>query len=908
LVGWDAADWKVIDPLLERGEMPALASILAEGVRGNIATLYPPLSPMLWTSIATGKRPTRHGIHGFIEPTPDGMGVRPVSILGRTTKAVWNILNQHGKRSIVVGWWPSHPAEPIRGAMVSNHYPPATSQDPDAPMGTGTVWPSEWAERLAPLRVHGMDVTGEILRMFAPDFGKADQQNDKSIHDLAAIIAETMSIHAAATDLIEHEAWDFAGIYYAGIDHFSHRFMRYHAGKARAKEQSDPALFQAIVANAYRYHDAMLGRLLQLAGPDCAVMVLSDHGFHSGRLLPDYIPAEAAGPAVEHRHFGIFAMRAPGVLKGERVYGASVLDIAPTVLHLFGLPPGNDMDGKVLINAFTDHRLPPRIATWDEVPGEDGRHPEGEQYDGLAAAESLKQLVALGYIAPPGEDARKSVDECITENRYNLARAWMDAGASKRAEEILRELVGGDPEEGRFHQHLVECLLQQGDWKGCTQVLNAFDCAAAEFGPRAAKELERRRAEKPDNDLVQHRGPDQREMHERRVLAEKAGGFAIQRLMLRCRLAVAQPRQKAAARALLEELAAQTGLRRPLSLFLAQNFLAVKEHDRALEFVRRARRVDPENWEALTIEARIHHAAGRHNDAANCAIESLSLVYFQPFLHYLLGLSLRHLGDEQRAAHSLRVALAQAPEFPAAHDELAKILRRKGNAIGQASLHMAQAEQIRKRRRGTGLLAPPPETHAPSFSLPDRSRLVTVVSGLPRSGTSMMMQILAAAGLEPFTDQRRAPDEDNPRGYLEHENATRLDRDPSWIPQVRGRAVKIVAQLLPHLPANEEYRVIFLHRKLEEVVASQRAMLARLGRNGAHLTDAELMRTYTRQLIRVQNWLRSHPEIPVLAIKYDEALHDPEAIAVRLAGFLGEPFDERSAAGAIDAALKRQRY
>ena len=97
LVGWDAVDWKVIDPLLARGQMPNLAGLIAAGVRGNNATIYPPLSPMVWTSIATGKRPTKHGIHGFTEPTEDGMAVRPASNLGRKTKAFWNILNQISK-------------------------------------------------------------------------------------------------------------------------------------------------------------------------------------------------------------------------------------------------------------------------------------------------------------------------------------------------------------------------------------------------------------------------------------------------------------------------------------------------------------------------------------------------------------------------------------------------------------------------------------------------------------------------------------------------------------------------------------------------------------------------------------------------------------------------------------------
>jgi len=127
-----------------------------------------------------------------------------------------------------------------------------------------------------------------------------------------------------------------------------------------------------VVENGYRFHDLMLGRLMALAGPDCAVMVVSDHGFHSDKLLPDYIPAENAGPAVEHRSFGIFCMSAPGVRAGVRVYGASVLDIAPTALHVLGLAAGLDMDGKVLVNAFADDRPVEKIESWDAVAGEDG--------------------------------------------------------------------------------------------------------------------------------------------------------------------------------------------------------------------------------------------------------------------------------------------------------------------------------------------------------------------------------------------------------------------------------------------------------------------------------------------------------------------------------------------------------
>ena len=122
LIGWDAADWKVVKPLLDAGKMPNVQRLVKSGASGQIATLHPPLSPMLWTSIATGKRPFKHGIHGFSEPTPDATGIRPVTNLSRSSKALWNIFSQNDLRSIVIGWWPSHPAEPIRGAMVSDHF------------------------------------------------------------------------------------------------------------------------------------------------------------------------------------------------------------------------------------------------------------------------------------------------------------------------------------------------------------------------------------------------------------------------------------------------------------------------------------------------------------------------------------------------------------------------------------------------------------------------------------------------------------------------------------------------------------------------------------------------------------------------------------------------------------------
>src|SRR5205823_6435953 len=130
----------------------------------------------------------------------------------------------------------------------------------------------------------------------------------------------------------------------------------------------DFALYQDVVANAYRYHDAMLGTLLSFADENTTVILLSDHGFHPDHLRPGYIPAEPAGPAVEHRHFGILCLKGPALRANEKLFGAGLLDICPTILTLFGLPPGKDMDGKVLVTAFKEPPLVEPIETWDQVP------------------------------------------------------------------------------------------------------------------------------------------------------------------------------------------------------------------------------------------------------------------------------------------------------------------------------------------------------------------------------------------------------------------------------------------------------------------------------------------------------------------------------------------------------------
>jgi hypothetical protein len=184
---------------------------------------------------------------------------------------------------------------------------------------------------------------------------------------------------------------------------------------------------------------------------------------------------------------------------------------------------------------------------------------------------------------------------------------------------------------------------------------------------------------------------------------------------------------------------------------------------------------------------------------------------------------------------------------------------------------------------------------------------VTIVSGLPRSGTSLMMQMLEAGGIPVLTDGVRAPDADNPRGYLEYEAVKRTRYDPSWLTRARGKAVKVVYALLRDLPPGYECRVIMMRRDLNEVVRSQRAMLERSGRAGAGVSDERMAAIFEEEMKSIGEWLCGQPGFDVLEVDYADCLFSPASVAAVVNHFLGSGLDEQRMAAVVDASLYRQR-
>lgn len=186
--------------------------------------------------------------------------------------------------------------------------------------------------------------------------------------------------------------------------------------------------------------------------------------------------------------------------------------------------------------------------------------------------------------------------------------------------------------------------------------------------------------------------------------------------------------------------------------------------------------------------------------------------------------------------------------------------------------------------------------------------VVTVVSGLPRSGTSMMMKMLEAGGLLPLTDNLRTADVDNPKGYYEFERVKKLEEgDVAWLPEAEGKVVKVISALLKHLPDGYEYRVIFMRRNMGEILASQKKMLQNRGEATDVVSDEEIAALFEKHLQHIRHWIETHPNVLVLYLHYSDVLADPLPQARRVNAFLGNTLNVEAMALTVDPDLYRNR-
>ena len=698
LVGLDGADWKIADPLMAAGRMPNLQSLVRNGVRANLLSITPMLSPVIWTSIATGVEPSRHGILDFLAPAATGAS-EPVTSRARRVPALWEILSDAGAGVGVIGWWATWPADAVNGYMVTDRVAYQLfgySSDPRS--AAGKTSPAAAYDTVRPLIVPTDQIPWSAVAAYLegsrqrPDeFSPDERQRLDEFRTLLA--AGTTYLDVALAMRKQHEV-QFETVYFEGTDTVGHLFMSYRPPQLPSVDAEGFASFRSMVDRYYENADRMLGRLLE-GREGWTVIVVSDHGFASDATRPLTTDSRIGhGAAADwHRRFGLFVISGPGVKRGFLMDQASVYDLAPTILAVFHQPVPRSWPGRVLGTAFTPDVFsshPVRFRTDDPVRRGGG---DPELDDAQESRELREKLQSLGYLgakdALPMTTANNRGVELLGDGKYvEAASAFREALAGEPSQPTLMINLGialrfaGERREARAlfeksfktqdgrrsagHQ-LAQLEMEDGNLAGAERILRTVlesERGAAEVRSSLGLVLEKQgRFEDAAREYAESARLDANAAEPRNNL----GNLARQ-----------ARRGDDAERWYLAAIAADPyfmGAYNNLALLCQDR----GQIDRAIDLYGRALAKAPTNAVVMNNLASLYFATGENREARALwrkAVEA-DPKYESP-LNNLAGLALSE-GDNETAAGLLDRALALDPNYGDARINRSLIARRRGD-------------------------------------------------------------------------------------------------------------------------------------------------------------------------------------------------------------------------------------
>ncbi len=477
LVGLDGADWNILDPLIKAGKMPTLERLVRTGVRARLRTISPVLSPVVWTSIATGVLPGRHGIVDFLVAT-DREGERiPVTSNQRKVKAIWNLLSDSGLSVGIVGWWATYPAEKVDGFIVSDRvaYQLFRSRAAVNQPREGKVFPPSDDDLVQSLTVAPETLNLEDLSPYVrldADPATLPAEQIKLIEDFKTLLASGDTYFRASLSLGQKLHPDFQAFYLEGTDTVAHLFMPYAPPPRSGADGEAVRRFGRSVEAYYRHADDLTARLIEGLRPT-TVIVCSDHGFRTGGDRPGTDSRIGYGQAADwHRKYGVLILSGRPFREGVVLDEASVLDITPTILTMYGLPIGEDMDGRPIAGAFEPEFLKEHpvvyIPTWEgeaidsrQRGGGDGARGTAPSGDPDGDAERREKLRSLGYLA---------LDTPNSHNNRGLLLL-----AENKFDEAIREFkiaIAAEEDLGTARLNLARALYKKKDFGAAIRILN----------------------------------------------------------------------------------------------------------------------------------------------------------------------------------------------------------------------------------------------------------------------------------------------------------------------------------------------------------------------------------------------------------------------------------------------------
>lgn len=467
VLGIDGLDPLALDQLMSEGRLPNFAKLRQNGAYGKLLSSRPILSPIIWTTIATGREPADHNIGHFVAVNDKTGEQIPVTSQMRGVKAIWNILSEAGKTVDVVGWWASWPAEEINGTMVSDHtcYHFLFDEGVDGAQDTtGVIYPRERESELLGLVRRPGDLTREELSRFVnvsdAEFNAPFEFGDDFGHFRWAL-ATAQSYTDIGLRLLESRRSDMTMVYIEGVDSSSHLFGHLFRNEGLGGELAEQhRRFGNTVERMYEYADEIVGRFLEQMDDDTTLVVLSDHGFQLGQLHEDPSKTRDMRRVSErfHRIEGILYMYGKGIKNYARIDGATLVDITPTLLTLAGLSPAADMPGRVLTEALETVPTAPRVATYETGSA---RGTDLAKANAPVDPAILEHLRALGYL-----------DAASPTGERNLAALHFEAGRYEQAVAEFKKLLEEKPEDGAMHASLAGALGALGRYKEALEQLD----------------------------------------------------------------------------------------------------------------------------------------------------------------------------------------------------------------------------------------------------------------------------------------------------------------------------------------------------------------------------------------------------------------------------------------------------
>jgi tetratricopeptide (TPR) repeat protein len=509
LIGLDGWDWDIAEPLMAAGRMPTLQGLVDRGTRAKLATIQPILSPVIWTSLATGREPADHGILDFLGSDAAGNAV-PVTSNLRKVPAFWNVLSEARVPVGVMAWWASWPAEPVEGFVVSDRvaYQLFGVDDEKLP-SAGKVYPPALWDEVGPMVARPSDVGDAELAAFVDASAPLDgfnSQDTQLLEHFRAVVASSRTYSAIGLQLHERVKPRVGAYYFQAPDTAAHLFMRYADPPLPEVDPARQRRFAPVVDRVYEQHDRLLAQYLERIDENTVVMLVSDHGFKTGAQRPTTDSrVEAATAAEWHARFGMFVAAGPGIRRGHELREASVLDIAPTMYALLGMPVAEDLDGRVLEEALEPSFLAEHPLRSLPTYGDLGASAAPAFAEASAEDQAiLESLIAIGYVSAPATGAsaggagssqpdasglsanarnnagtialsRGELDEAIAEfgeavelqpgfqlARTNLAHALLQAGRIEDAESQLRQVLLESPDDKKALSLLSDLLAGEG--------------------------------------------------------------------------------------------------------------------------------------------------------------------------------------------------------------------------------------------------------------------------------------------------------------------------------------------------------------------------------------------------------------------------------------------------------------